>query len=408
MSLTDMALKSLKPSDNAYKRSDAHGLYILVKPNGSMLWQKHYRFNGKQKVMSYGPYPLISLKEAREKRDKDRKLLLEGIDPMAVKRERKLASERAQRGRFEVVAAELLDKNRAEGKAPATLKKKSWLIELANKDLGAMSVMEITPSDVLAVLKKQERSGHIETASRLRTSIGEVFRYAISSSLTQNDPTLALKGALVQKRAKNRSAITDPQRLGQLMNAIDGYSGYRVVSLGLKLLAMLHVRPGELRLAKWGEFDLEGAKWVIPADRMKMRKPHIAPLSHQVVETLRDLEQLSHRDGMVLPSQRRKVDPLSENTFNKALRMMGFTKEEVTAHGFRATFSTLANESGKWNPDAIERALAHVDGNEVRRAYNRAAFWDERVEMAQWWADSLDCFGLNARAPFVAVEAVNE
>lgn len=192
------------------------------------------------------------------------------------------------------------------------------------------------------------------------------------------------------------------------MNAIDGYSGYRVVSLGLKLLAMLHVRPGELRLAKWGEFDLEGAKWVIPADRMKMRKPHTAPLSSQVVETMKELEQLSHRDSMVLPSPRRKMDPLSENTFNKALRMMGFSKEEVTAHGFRATFSTLANESGKWNPDAIERALAHVDANEVRRAYNRAAFWDERVEMAQWWADSLDYFSESALAPFAAVEAVNE
>jgi len=171
---------------------------------------------------------------------------------------------------------------------------------------------------------------------------------------------------------------------------------------------MLHVRPGELRLAKWGEFDLEGAKWVIPADRMKMRKPHTAPISSQVVETLKELEQLSHSDGMVLPAQRRKIDPLSENTFNKALRMMGYSKEEVTAHGFRATFSTLANESGKWNPDAIERALAHVDGNEVRRAYNRAAFWDERVEMAQWWADSLDYFSESALAPFAAVEAVDE
>lgn len=340
--------------------------------------------------MSYGPYPLISLKEAREKRDRDRKFLLEGIDPMMVKKERKLASERAQRGRFDILAAELLEKNRQEGRAEQTLKKKSWLIEIANKDLGPRPVMEITPGDVLAVLKKQEKLGHIETASRLRTTIGEVFRYAIASALTENDPTVPLKGALVQKRVQSRAAITVPERLGELLVAIEGYSGYRVVALGLRLLAMLHVRPGELRLARWNEFDLTDRKWVIPAERMKMRQPHVAPLPRQTVVILRDLQQLSHPDGMVLPSQRRKVDPLSENTFNKALRMMGFAKEEMTAHGFRATFSTYANESGKWNPDAIERALAHVDGNEVRRAYNRAAFWDERIEMSQWWADELD------------------
>ncbi len=395
--LTNMALKNLKPSGRAYKRSDGHGLYILVKPNGSLLWQKHYRFSGKQKVMSYGPYPLVSLREAREKRDRDRKLLLEGIDPMAVKRERKLASDRAQRGRFDILAAELLEKNRSEGRAERTLKKKAWLIEMANKDLGTLSVMEITPSEVLAVLRKQERAGHVETASRLRTTIGEVFRYAIASGLTANDPTIPLKGALVRKRPQNRAAITDPNRLGELLCAIDQYSGYRVVSLGLKLLLQLHVRPGELRLAKWDEFDLVAATWTIPAQRMKMRRAHVAPLPGQAIEVLRELESFSHPNGMVLPSQRRKIDPLSENTFNKALRMMGFPKEEVTAHGFRATFSTFANESGKWNPDAIERALAHVEPNEVRRAYNRAAFWDERVVLSQWWANQLDDLEQEAR-----------
>lgn len=390
MPLTDIALKNMKPSGKPYKRSDAHGLYILVKPNGSKHWHLHYRFLGKQKVMSYGPYPLISLKEAREKRDRDRKFLIDGIDPMIVKKERKLASEHAQRGRFDILAAELLEKNRNEGRAEQTLKKKAWLIEIANKDLGKRSVMEITPSDVLAVLKKPEKAGNIETASRLRTTIGEVFRYAIACGLTENDPTVPLKGALIQKRTRSRSAITDPGRFGVLLCAIEEYSGYRVVALGLRLLAILHVRPGELRLAKWGEFDLEGCKWTIPADRMKMRHAHVAPLPRQAIEILRELELLSHSEGMVLPSQRRKIDPLSENTFNKALRMMGFPKEEMTAHGFRASFSTFANESGKWNPDAIERALAHVDSNEVRRAYNRAAFWEERVEMARWWGDELE------------------
>lgn len=261
---------------------------------------------------------------------------------------------------------------------------------MANKDLAKLAVMEITPSDVLAVLKKQEKAGNLETANRLRTTIGEVFRYAIACGLTENDPTIPLKGALVQKRPRSRSAITNPERLGELLCSIENYSGYRVVALGLRLLALLHVRPGELRFAKWEEFDLEAGKWTIPAERMKMRQPHVAPLPTQAIGILRELQRISHPEGMVLPSQRRRIDPLSENTFNKALRMMGYSKEEMTAHGFRATFSTLANESGEWNPDAIERALAHVDSNEVRRAYNRAAFWEERVEMAQWWADGLE------------------
>ncbi|MEQ3707933.1 tyrosine-type recombinase/integrase [Tateyamaria sp.] len=390
MPLTDIALKKLESSERPYKRSDQNGLYVLVKPNGSKHWHMKYRFNNKEKLMSYGPYPLISLKEAREKRDRDRKLLLEGIDPSTVKKERKLAAEIDARGRFDVLAGELLEKNRLEGRAENTLKKKSWLIEMANKDLGKRPIMEITPSEVLVVLKKQEKAGNLETASRLRTTIGEVFRYAIASGITTNDPTIPLKGALVRKRVQSRAAITDPVRLGELLEAIDAYSGYRVVSLSLKLLAILHVRPGELRHAGWDEFDLEGAKWVIPASRMKMRSEHVAPLPRQAIKTLEELQGLSHPDALVLPSQSLKIKPLSENTFNQALRKMGFGKEEMTAHGFRATFSTLANESGRWNPDAIERALSHQDANEIRKVYARGTYWDERVKMAQWWADYLD------------------
>ncbi|MEQ3725843.1 MAG: Arm DNA-binding domain-containing protein, partial [Tateyamaria sp.] len=219
MPLTDIALKKLESSERPYKRSDQNGLYVLVKPNGSKHWHMKYRFNNKEKLMSYGPYPLISLKEAREKRDRDRKLLLEGIDPSTVKKERKLAAEIDARGRFDVLAGELLEKNRLEGRAENTLKKKSWLIEMANKDLGKRPIMEITPSEVLVVLKKQEKAGNLETASRLRTTIGEVFRYAIASGITTNDPTIPLKGALVRKRVQSRAAITDPVRLGELLEA---------------------------------------------------------------------------------------------------------------------------------------------------------------------------------------------
>lgn len=390
MPLTDITLKKMASAERAYKRSDAHGLYILVKPNGSKHWHFKYRFRGKEKLMSYGPYPLISLKDAREKRDRDRRLLLEGVDPARVKQERKRADDIAARGRFEVLAAELLDKNKREGRAEQTLKKKAWLIDMANKDLGKRPIMEITPGEVLAVIKKQEQVGNIETAGRLRTTIGEVFRYAIASGITTEDPTVSLKGALVRKRVQSRAAITEGKRLGELLAAIDAYSGYRVVALGLRLLALLHVRPGELRLARWPEFDLERAIWSIPATRTKMRQEHVAPLPKQAIAVLNDLRGLSHPDAMVLPAQSLKIKPLSENTFNQALRKMGFNKQEMTSHGFRATFSSLANESGKWNPDAIEKALAHSDANEVRRAYARSAFWEERVKMAQWWADELD------------------
>lgn len=390
MPLSDIALKNLRSSDRPYKKADQFGLYILVEPNGSKHWRFKYRFGGKEKLMAYGPYPSISLKEAHDKRDRDRKLLLEGIDPATVKKGRKRASEVERRGQFRTVAAELLEKNRLEGRARNTLKKKAWLIEMANEDLGDLSVESITPSEVLAVLKKQEAAGNFETASRLRTTIGEVFRYAIASGLTSNDPTQPLKGAPVRKRVQSRAAITTPKRLGELLVAIDNYGGYRVVALGLKLLALLHVRPGELRLATWPEFDLEASTWTIPAEPMKMRQPHVAPLPRQAVSILTELQEIGHLKAMVLPSQRLRIKSLSEDTFNQALRKMGFSKDEMTAHGFRATFSTLANASGKWNPDAIERALAHVDGNEVRRAYARGAYWNERVKMAQWWADTLD------------------
>ncbi len=389
MPLTDITLKKLQPFDRPYKRADQNGLYILVKPNGSKHWHLKYRFNNKEKLMSYGPYPLISLKEAREKRDRDRRLLLEGMDPATVKKERKRAAEVEARGRFDVLAAELLEKNRLEGRAEQTVKKKAWLLDMANKDLAGRPVMEISATEVLAVLKRQERAGNLETASRLRTTIGEVFRYAIASGITTNDPTIPLKGALARKRVRSRAAITDKDRLGELMAAIDTYGGYRVVALGLKLLALLHVRPGELRLAEWKEFSLDDARWTIPSERMKMRNEHIAPLPRQAIAILQELKAYSHPDALVLPSQSLKIKPLSENTFNQALRKMGFGKEEMTAHGFRATFSTFANESGYWNPDAIEKALAHVEGNEVRRAYARSVFWDERVKMAQWWADEL-------------------
>ncbi|WP_425045252.1 tyrosine-type recombinase/integrase [Primorskyibacter sp. S87] len=281
-------------------------------------------------------------------------------------------------------------KKRLEGRAEQTIKKKAWLLGMAKEALGERPITEISAPEILAVLKKQEKQGNLDTANRLRSIIGEVFRYAIAVGIATDDPTQPLKGALARKWVKSRAAITDRDRLGELLVAIDGYGGYRVVALGLRLLSILHVRPGELRLAAWKEFDLDAARWSIPAERMKMGTEHISPLPTQAITILEELKAYSHPDALVLPSQSLKIKPLSQNTFNQALRKMGFGKEEMTAHGFRATFSTFANESGLWNPDAIERALAHIEGNDVRRAYARGAYWDERVRMSQWWADQLD------------------
>jgi len=217
-----------------------------------------------------------------------------------------------------------------------------------------------------------------------------VFRYAVATARAESDPTFALKGALARPNVKPRPAITDKKAFGALLRAIDGFRGQPETCAALKLMALLAPRPGELRLAHWREFDLDTAAWTIPAERMKMRREHRAPLPRQAVAILRELHGLTGRGDLVFPSIRTAARPISENTLNAALRRMGYAQDEMTAHGFRATFSTIANESGKWNRDAIERALAHVEGNAVRRAYLRAEYWDERVAMAQWWADTLD------------------
>lgn len=227
-------------------------------------------------------------------------------------------------------------------------------------------------------------------AVRSRGMYIAVFRYAVATARAESDPTFALKGALARPNVKPRPAITDKKAFGALLRAIDGFRGQPETCAALKLMALLAPRPGELRLAHWREFDLDTAAWTIPAERMKMRREHRAPLPRQAVAILRELHGLTGRGDLVFPSIRTAARPISENTLNAALRRMGYAQDEMTAHGFRATFSTIANESGKWNRDAIERALAHVEGNAVRRAYLRAEYWDERVAMAQWWADTLD------------------
>jgi len=390
MPLSDIQLRNLKPKAKPYKVGDFDGLYMTVTPTGSRLWHMKYRVAGREKRLSFGAYPAVSLAQARQLRDEARSLLAAGSDPGEIKQERKRA-DRERRGiTFASQAEAFIDKARREGKAQATMDKTKWLLGMANDAFGARPITDLTPTMILDCLRRVEAKGNYETARRLRSKIGAVFRYAVANGVAETDPTFALRGALIAPTVTPRAAILDPIELGGLMRAIDTFHGQVTTRIGLQLLALLVQRPGELRHATWDEFDTDGRIWSIPHERMKMRRPHRVPLPKQALSLLEELRALTGSGTYLFPSLRSWQRPMSENTLNAALRRIGYSSEEMTAHGFRASFSTLANESGLWNPDAIERALAHVEGNSVRRAYARGEHWEERVRIADWWAGYLD------------------
>ena len=387
MPLNDLAIKRAQPGAKIIKLSDGGGLQLWITPDGAKRWRMAYRFGGVQKTLAIGVYPAVGLKEAREAREAARKTLGRGQDLSQAKREAKAAKAAKNANTFATVAAELTEKKRRDGKAAATLKKFAWFMSFAVPALGARPINEITARDVLAVLKDVESRGVHETARKLRTAIGDVFRYGIATARAENDPTTALRGALVTPTVTPRAAIVAPKAFGELLRAVEDYQGAPETRAALELLALTFVRPGELRAAEWVEFDLESATWEIPAGRMKIRKPHRVPLAPRAMAILQDLRKLTGNDRFLFPSVRSVARCMSENTLNAALRRMGFRNEDMTSHGFRASASSMLNESGLWNADAIERQLAHVDGDSVRRAYARAEFWDERVKMMAWWAD---------------------
>lgn len=390
MPLTDLAVRSAKAAANPRKLSDGGGLQLLVTATGSKLWRLAYRFDGKQKQLALGAYPTVSLADARAAREDAKKLLASGIDPSVQAKLEKVARATSSANTFSVIADEYVDKMRREGRADATLEKTTWLLAFARPDLGNRPVSEISAVEVLHVLRKVEARGKLESARRLRSTIGSVFRYAIATARAENDPTFALRGALTTPRVRPRAAVTEEKALGALLRAVDAYDGQPVTRIALQLAALLFPRPGELRLAEWREFDLSAAVWAVPAARTKMRREHRVPLPRQAVQRLEELATITGAGKLAFPSVRSVMRPISDGTLNAALRRLGYAKDEATAHGFRATASTLLNESGLWNPDAIERQLAHVEGNDVRRAYARGEHWEERVRMMQWWADNLD------------------
>ena len=389
MPLTDARVRNTKAQDRAVKLSDAGGLHLLVTPQGSKLWRLAYRYAGKQKTLAIGAYPAVTLEDARDARAAAKKLIAGGTDPGVAKKTEKRQQMIAAANTFQAVAEEWMDKRQREGRAATTQTKTQWLLDFAYPTIGNRPIAEISSAEVLETLRTVEKRGRYETARRLRSTIGGVFRYAIATARAEYDPTVALRGALTAPIVTHRPAITDPASFGALLRAMDGFEGQPTTRAALQLMALLFPRPGELRAAQWAEFDLDAAVWTIPAARTKMRREHRMPLPIQALSVLRSLRQLTGNGDLVFPSIRSAHRPMSENTLNAALRRMGYSKDEMTAHGFRAAASTMLNESGKWLPEVIERQLAHVDTNEVRRAYARGDNWDERARMMNWWAEYL-------------------
>jgi integrase len=404
MPLTDTALRSAKPQARAFKLFDGGGLYLEVSPAGGKWWRWKYRYGGKEKRLSLGVYPDVSLKSARAKRDTARQQLAAGIDPGQARKAEKLAQAGAES--FEAIAREW----HAKFSPGWVASHGDRILRRLEKDvfpwLRGRPIAEVNAPELLAVLRRIESRGALETAHRAMQNCGQVFRYAVATGRAERDPTGDLRGALPPPKEKHHASIIDPKRIGELLRAIDSYEGFFATKCALRLAPLVFVRPGELRKAQWPEIDLEKSEWRIPAERMKMREQHIVPLSRQAIEILRELEPLTNRGivakpnapRFVFPSARSRERPMSENAVLAALRRMGYTKEEMTGHGFRSMASTLLHERG-WNHQVIERQLAHAERNAVSAAYNFAEHLPERRKMMQAWADYLD--GLKAGAEVI-------
>lgn len=390
MSLSDTAIKNAKPSTKPIKLSDEKGLFLLVTPAGGKWWRLKFRFGGKEKLLSLGTYPDISLKDARQRRDDARKLLANDIDPSEHRKAVKSAKTERAANSFEVVAREWFGK-KSQGWAASNADKVMGRLENdAFPWLGARPIAEITPPEVLKVLRRIEERGAIESAHRVRNYCGQIFRYAIVTGRAERDPSSDLRGALPTPTKIHRAAITDPKAIGGLLRSIDSYKGLFVTKCALQLAPLTFVRPGELRKAEWAEFDLDKAEWNIPAERMKMREAHLVPLSAQAVEILRELYALTGDKEYVFPGARTNGRPMSDNAVLSALRRMGFGKDEMSGHGFRAMARTILDEVLQVRVDYIEHQLAHAVKDPNGRAYNRTAHLIERKKMMQQWADYLD------------------
>jgi integrase len=389
MPLTDTGIKNSKPKEKLYKLADGKGMYLEVRPNGARYWRLKYRFAGKEKRISLGVYPEVSLKEARIKRDDARKLLEKGVDPSIERKLRQATQIEHAANSFEAIAREWHAKYST-----------SWAASHANKIirrfelyifpwLGGRPIADIMPKELLSILRKIETKGILETAHRAQQNCGQVFRYAIATGRAERDPSTDLRGALAPAKRGRMATITDPKKIGELLRAIDGYEGSLKAQCALRLAPLVFVRPGELRHAEWSEINFDKAEWRIPAEKMKMPSPHIVPLSKQAINIFNEIYPLTGNGKYVFPSVRTATRPMSDNTILAALRRMGYDKDEMSGHGFRAMASTILHEQG-WPSDFIERQLAHAERNSIKAAYNYAQHLPERKRMMQEWADYLD------------------
>ena len=400
MSLTDVKVRNTKPKEKQFKISDGGGMYLLITPNGSKCWRLKYRFGGKEKVLALGTYPERSLSEARQRREDARKLLANGVDPGTVKKAQKAAKADSDANSFEVVAREWHEKFKSIWSKSYTEETIKRLERDVFPWMGKRPISEIEPPEVLAVLRRVESRGAAETARRMKIVCGQVFRYAVATGRAKRDQTADLKGALKPLISKHMAAFTDPKEVAGLLRAIDDYKGSFVVRCALKLAALFFVRPGELRQAEWAEINLDTAEWNIPAHRMKMKQPHLVPLSSQAVAILRELYPLTGVGRYVFPSGKANSSrPMSNSAVIAALRRMGFSKDEMSGHGFRAMARTILDEVLQVRPDFIEHQLAHAVRDPNGRAYNRTAYLEERRKMMQIWADYLD--GLKSGAKVI-------
>jgi integrase len=403
--LTDMKVQKAKSKDKPISLFDGGGLYLLITPSGGKLWRFKYRFNNKEKKLAFGSYPEISLQDARQRREDARRLLANDVDPDAVRKAQKQA-ETEETETFEVIAREWHTKfTQTWTPGHATT-----IISRLERDLfpwiGKRPVKEIKAPELLTVLRRVESRGALESAHRIRTIAGQVFRYAVATGRAERDPSGDLKGALPQPGEKHHAALTDPKEVAPLLRAIDGYQGHFVVKCALRLAPLFFVRPGELRHAEWAEIDLDETVWNIPAYKMKSKQAHIVPLCHQAVAILTELKELTGVSRYVFPSGRSNVRPMSENAILAALRRMGYDKNTMTGHGFRAMARTILDEVLQVKPDFIEHQLSHSVRDPLGRSYNRTSHLVERRKMMQQWADYLDKLKAGATViPFKTTKA---
>jgi len=388
MALTDTAIRTAKPAAKPYKLGDAGGLFLHVTPQGARLWRMKFRHAGKEGLLSFGPYPAVSLKTAREKRDAAREQLAAGKSPAQEKRREDARARQSAAATFGAVAGDYIAKRQREGLDVHTIKNHHRFLQLLGP-IADRPIAEIEPFELLDALRKIEARGIHETAINTRAFAGRVFRFAVASTLAPRDIAADLRGALQTPAEKGFAAVVEPKGVGELLRAIDGYAGAPWTVLALRLAPLVFQRPGEVARMEWSEIDLDAGVWRLPEGRKKERRAHVVPLSQQAVAILREAQAIHPGGPFVFPNARTLKRPITTEALNAALRRMGISKDEHTTHGWRKTASTLLNESNRWNPDAIERALAHKDAS-VRGVYNIGGYWEERVRMAQWWADYLD------------------